>query len=238
MGETIVARAGIPAESPLHRVNWAAIWAGFIVTTVAQIILSVIGIALGFSIWNPSEGGLGGFALGAWIWLFVTAIISLFLGGMTIGRLTGALTRGDALLHSVVLWGLSAVLAMWMIANGVGMLVGSTLNVVTRTTAATVTGAMTAGGALANKTAESPATVESLRDSVRHLLDSLRARGNVPSGEKIREAAGEVASKAAAGTAIAAWVALATIILSLAAAMWGATIAARRQSASVGAVRH
>ena len=232
MDETIVPHVETRVEFRGARLSWAAIWAAFVVVTVAQIILSVTGIALGFSIWDPSSGGAGGFAMGAWIWFVATAIISLFLGGLAVGRLAGLLTRWDAFLHSVVLWGLSAVLAVWMIANGVGMLVGSALNVVTRTTAATVTGAMTATGALANKAAESPVTVEALRDSVHDLLDSLRARGNLPSTGKMREAAGEVVSKAATGTAITAWIALATIILSLAAATWGAGLAARKMELS------
>lgn len=235
MEETNVSRVTNRTDFRGSRLSWPAIWAGFIVATVAQIILSVIGIALGFSIWNPSSGGVGGFAIGAWIWFFVTAIVSLFLGGLAVGRLAGLLTRTDAFLHSVVLWGLSAVLAVWMIANGVGMLVGSALNVVTRTTAATVTGAMTATGALANRAAENPETVKALRDSVNHLLDSLHASGNLPSGGKIREAAGDVANKAATGTAIAAWVALATIILSLAAATWGAEIMTRKQARALRA---
>lgn len=232
MDETTNPLVGTRTEFRGARLSWPAIWAGFIVATVAQIILSVTGIAFGLSIWEPGSGGFGGFAIGAWIWLFVTTLISLFLGGLALGRLAGLLTRWDAFLHSVVLWGLSAVLAVWMVANGVGMVLGSALNLVTRTTAATVTGAMTATGAAAGRAAANPAATEALRDSVRRLLDSLQANASLPSAGRVREAAGEVANTAASGTAVAAWIVLVMIILSLAAATWGAVITARRRTAA------
>lgn len=210
------------------RMNWGAIWAGFIVATVVQIVLSVLGTALGFSIWNPTSGGFGGFALGAWLWFVGTAIVSLFLGGLVMGRFAGILTRGSAFIHGTVLWGLSAMLAAWLITNGLGMLVGSTLNVVAQTSGAAVNGAFAATGALANGAVRNPGAIAALRDSVNKLRDSLQASGKLPSAGAINESAGEVVQKAAGGTAAVAWFALITIALSLGAATWGAEITTKR----------
>lgn len=213
------------------RLSWGAIWAGLVIATVVQIVLSVLGMAIGLSAYDPGADSLGGFGIGAAIWFIATAIISLFLGGMALGRLAGILKRKDGVLHGIVMWGMSTLLAVWMVANGVGMLVGTTMNTLTRTTSAVVSGAVAATGSVGAAVANRPAGAPALPQRAQNALDTAESRvqaelNRLPPGDSMRAMAGDVAAATRTGAASVAWVALATMILSLGAAVWGAGLTA------------
>lgn len=117
------------------RLSWGAIIAGMLVATALHIVFALIGFAIGMDTWQPGDrvDTMGG-RLG--IWIIVSGIIALFVGGMVTGRLAGVLTRGDGALHGVVLWSLSTLLAAYLVASGVGTIVGGAFGVVSRTTSA------------------------------------------------------------------------------------------------------
>ena len=127
------------------RLSWGAILAGAVVATALQMVLSVLGLAIGLGAWDHGDP-LGRFGTGAAIWVLVTALVTLFVGGLTTGRLAGVLTRGDGMLHGVVLWGVSTLLAVWMMAGGAGTLLGGAFGVLGRTAAATAGGVVGAAG--------------------------------------------------------------------------------------------
>ena len=107
------------------RLSWGAIFAGLVVAVVTQIILSLIGLAIGLGAVNFGPGGnLGGVGTGAGIWAILTGLISLFVGGLVAGHLAGVLTRMDGMLHGVLVWGLSMIFALWALSAGVTTLLG------------------------------------------------------------------------------------------------------------------
>lgn len=223
MGEAIVQTPDTRVAFTGTRLSWAAIWAGFIVATVVQIILSTAGLALGFSIWNPMTNGIRGFGTGAWIWFICTAIISLFLGGLAVGRLAGELSRWNSFLHATVMWGLSAMLAVWMVSNGLSSVVGTTIGAGSMSSSGIVTGALGSNRALASSEALESGANATLRDSIQTLLKSLRLTPT-----RVRESAGEVASRVERYSAAAGWIAFGTLIVSLATAWWGAEIMGKK----------
>ncbi len=232
MTEINIERTEPAADAVGFRLSWGAIFAGFVVATVTQIVLSVLGLAIGFSAWDPRVEGPGGLGMGAAIWFAATAIVSLFLGGLVLGRLAGVLKRKDGVLHGIVMWGLSTLLAVWMVANGVGMLVGTTFNTLTRTTTAVVSGAVsatgTAGAAVANRPPGAPAIPERVSNAVDSVQQRIDAQmNNLPPMDTVREQAGEIAYDTTNAMATVAWLSLLTMALSLGAAMWGAAITAR-----------
>lgn len=214
------------------RLSWGAIWAGFVVATVVQIALSVLGMAIGLSAFDPGVDSASGFGIGAAIWFIATAIVSLFLGGLVVGRLAGILKKRDGMLHGIVMWGLSTLLAVWMVANGVGMLVGTTLNTLTRTTSAVVSGAVSATGSMGAAVANRPAGSPMVSEPVQNAIDTAQARmqsqiNRLPPSDSLRAMAGNIGDATKSGAASVAWVALATMLLSLGAAIWGAGATAR-----------
>jgi hypothetical protein len=117
--------AWTPAEvhpSTISRISWGAIFAGTMVAFVAQILFTLLGLAIGLTIVEPMTGQAPweGVGIGAGIWWVVTALISLFLGGWAAGRLAGMPLRQDAMLHGVVVWGLITFVSVFFAISGVG----------------------------------------------------------------------------------------------------------------------
>ena len=63
------------------RASWGAVFAGAIIALATQIVLALIGMAIGLTTLNPSTGDSpSGTALGtgAAIWLVTSSLVSLF----------------------------------------------------------------------------------------------------------------------------------------------------------------
>jgi hypothetical protein len=108
--------------STISRISWGAIFAGTAVAFVAQILFTLLGLAIGLTIVEPMTGQAPweGVGIGAGIWWVVTALISLFLGGWTAGRLSGMPLRQDAMLHGVVVWGLVTFISVFFAVAAAG----------------------------------------------------------------------------------------------------------------------
>src|SRR6059058_5635247 len=70
------------------RISWGAIFAGAVVALAVQLVLTLIGGAIGLATLSPATGqspsgtALG---LGAAIWLVISSLISLFVAGYVAG---------------------------------------------------------------------------------------------------------------------------------------------------------
>ena len=157
MAEIEVARRNaddVLVERTGFRLSWGAIFAGFIVATALQMVLSVLGVAVGFAAFDPGQGdSASGLGIGVALWFALTAIVSLFIGGLTTGRLAGILTPGDGRLHGVVVWGLSTLLAVYFATMGAGQILGGVFSFATRTTAAVAGSAVGAVGQIGSAAA-------------------------------------------------------------------------------------
>ncbi len=123
------------------RLSWGAIIAGFVVATGLHIVLALLGVAIGFTAWDPAYPGgarAGDVAAGVGIWTAIAGIIALFIGGMTTGRLAGVLTQGDGALHGVVMWALTTIIILWLIVSGMGFLLGGAFGIIGQTAGAAV----------------------------------------------------------------------------------------------------
>lgn len=109
-----------------HRVSWAAVFAGVTVALVTQLLLGVLGIAIGSSTIDPlrQQDPTSGLGTGAGIWFLITGLISLFAGGWTAGRLAGMHRVVDSSLHGVLTWGLATLFTFYLLTTGVGAIIG------------------------------------------------------------------------------------------------------------------
>src|SRR3954447_16227771 len=79
------------------RISWGAIFAGAIIALATQLVLTLIGAAVGLATLDPATGQnpsgttLG---IGAAVWLVISSLVSLFLGGYVAGRLGGTFMGG------------------------------------------------------------------------------------------------------------------------------------------------
>ena len=107
-------------------VSWKSIFAGLIAAVAVGIVLALLGMALGFTVFDPmSSDPLAGVGLTFGIWTLVCGIISLvvggFVGGMSAGRYGG--THGFLVWCAVLIVGVfSTSMAAGMAVQGIGSL--------------------------------------------------------------------------------------------------------------------
>jgi hypothetical protein len=214
VAERPVGRAGV-----LSRVSWGAVFAGLVIATALQVVLTVLGAAIGLTALDGDDSGRA-FGVGAGIWALLVPLVTLFVGGLTTGRLANVRDRADGFIHGALVWGLSLLLATYLLGTGASRVLGGTLNL-----AGNLTGsAVSAAGNVASRPDLDAGDVESARARA---AAEARERGvteqDVQSKvAEVRESAGEVADTAQAVAAGGAWLALLALGLSLAAAAFGA----------------
>lgn len=183
------------------RLSWGAIFAGLVIAMVLQLVLGLLGLGIGLAWWDQGDP-LQTLGIGAGIWAVVSAIIALFVGGATAGRLAGILNRGDGALHGVLVWGLSMIATIFLVTNGVGMLVGGTFSAAQSPLAASV---------FEERQAEIEQQTEEAAEALGESLEDPRILAD------------EASDRAAQG----AWWALIAMALGLGAAVGGATMTAK-----------
>src|SRR3982751_6607771 len=112
-------------DRPFARISWGAIFAGAIIALATQIVLALVGMAIGLATLNPATGdNPSGTALGAGaaIWLLISSLVSLFIGGYVAARLAG---RFNGWLHGLVTWGTLTLLTLMLLTTAAGQLIGA-----------------------------------------------------------------------------------------------------------------
>ncbi len=145
-GAMRTSRTDVVVSSNGFRVRWGAIFAGLILAMTVQLILTMIGGAIGLAAWDPNSGkGLG---IGAGIWTLIAMLVSLYAGGVMAGYASGGFTRNSGMMHGLLVGALTTLLTTWMVASGIGAIAGTTFrfvgNAVGATASAAVQGASSA----------------------------------------------------------------------------------------------
>jgi len=125
----------VVAAPPLFkRISWGAIFAGLIIALVTQLTLTLLGAAIGLASIDPQSGQAEAktLAIGSAIWLVVSGLISMYVGGCVAGRLCGAATKSDGLLHGFVTWGTATLVAALLVTTAIGNLFGGAIGLVTK----------------------------------------------------------------------------------------------------------
>ena len=101
-----------------ERLSWGAIIAGAVCAIALLILFTLLTAGLGLGLVdddNPSGVGWG-----SGLFFAVTSLISLFVGGLIAGRLSGVPLMPSAVLHGVVVWGLVTIGAAWVGVSATG----------------------------------------------------------------------------------------------------------------------
>lgn len=112
-------------DRPFARISWGSVFAGAVVALATQVVLALIGMAIGLATLNPAGGNSpSGTALGAGaaIWLVVSSLIALFVGGYIAARLAG---RFNGWLHGLITWGTLTLLTLGLLTTAAGQLIGA-----------------------------------------------------------------------------------------------------------------
>jgi len=126
---TAVARGPVAAvgENVLparNRVQWGPIVAGLLTTIASMLVLTVLGLAIGTSAFEPRDSGQT-IGTAAAIWGAVSAIISFFLGGWVAAK-TAAVDGGfSGLMQGLMVGATALALILYLTSSGLGNLFGT-----------------------------------------------------------------------------------------------------------------
>jgi hypothetical protein len=227
------------------RLSWGAIFAGLVVAVVVQVLLSLLGLAIGFGALDFRTGQpFQDIGIGAGIWAVATALISLFVGGLAAGHFAGVVSRFDGVLHGILVWGLSVIVALWALSSGISTLVGGMFGVAGQALTSAIGGATRLGAAAVTQVDQLPLgqpgqtgtdrvvaileqqglSEEQARSAANQIQQT--TQGIQLQAEQIQRQAPQVATQVAGTLSTAVWWILLAAILSLAAAAGGAAITA------------
>jgi len=103
------------------RISWGGIWAGMLVVLGVMLVLSTLGLAIGFSVGTRNVDPEA-ISTGAVFWSRASLLVALFLGGMAAARMSMVWDRFTGLAQGALVWVVSLVAVLLLGANGVGLL--------------------------------------------------------------------------------------------------------------------
>ena len=107
------------------RIQWGAIIAGLDVGLAVQMLLTLLGLAIGaWSIDFREAQPAGGIPLATGLWTGMSMLMSAFVGGYAASRLSGAPTRTEGVYHGAVLWGVTSVVFAWLGTTALSFMIG------------------------------------------------------------------------------------------------------------------
>lgn len=182
--ERRVASSSVAQAFVNRRISWGSILAGVVVAVVVQMMLTILGVAIGAATLDAAGRATPGVGIGAGIWFALSGIIAFFCGGWTAGRMAGIPRAVESTLHGFLAWGVSLVLGALLFTSAIGGLLGGVTNLLSQ---AAGTGA---GGQIA-------ATLSQAADDAQSAIQQQGGPGAV--AQQGAESAGPVAGATLAG---------------------------------------
>jgi hypothetical protein len=103
--------------TPIDRVRWGPILAGLFAAMSALTLLSVLGLAIGLSAWDPGDNARN-WSIGAGIWSIISALIAFFIGGMLAARSAAAAGSKNGTLNGAMVWAVAIPLLLFLLGGG------------------------------------------------------------------------------------------------------------------------
>lgn len=107
------------------QIRWSAVFAGFVVGVAVQMVLTLLGLAIGaWSIDLHESHTAQGIPLGTGIWTGISMLTSAFIGGYVTSRLSGAPLRSNGIYHGAVVWGVTWLVFGWLTTTAMATMIG------------------------------------------------------------------------------------------------------------------
>ena len=174
------------------RVSWGAIFAGTAIGLALMLLLSLLGMAIGFSAINfgGENGAFSGIPTGAAIWLALSQLIALGIGGFVAGRLAAIPKLTSSALHGTAVWALATLLLLYTATTAIGVLVGGAASVV----GSVASGAGSVIGKVAPAAMPADDTQRQLQSEASGMLNNvLSQREQSQASAAVRSAASDIA---------------------------------------------
>jgi len=191
------------------RVSWGGVWGGVLVAVGLLLLLAALGVAVGITATEPAQTDPAKLGTGAGIWAGVSLLIALFVGGMVSTRIGAIFDGTTGFFEGALVWVVSVLLMGYLAASGIGSLAGGAFSM--------IGGAQQAVGSVLGTT-DPQAIKEQAQQKAGEIKQSL------PRLQQRAQEAKPTATKAA-------WITFIALVLSLAAAVFGAMAGRRRETA-------
>jgi hypothetical protein len=123
--ETVVASTLVEEHDtrPRNRVQWGPVFAGTVTALVTLLLLSVLGLAIGASAFEPGVDR-SDWGTAAGIWGAISALIALFVGGWVAARAAAVAGGFAGLLNGFLVGAATLLIILWLTTTGVTNLLG------------------------------------------------------------------------------------------------------------------
>lgn len=111
-----------PRPASHRRISLGAVVIGVLVALVAQVLLGLLGVALGAAGLEAARGA-GAFRVGAGLWWVASGLVALFAGGWVAAKLAGPSRRRYGSLHGILTWGITTLFSLYLMTTSAGGLV-------------------------------------------------------------------------------------------------------------------
>ena len=143
VNEITVATPGMATPAPgdrVRRVSWGAIFAGTAIAMGLMVFFTTLGIGFGAASIDPlyNEDAPGSLGTGSAIYIVVTQLISLAIGGYVAARLAGVPREQSSLMHGAAVWAVSTLVLAYLAVTGAGAAFGAAASVLGNTARAAV----------------------------------------------------------------------------------------------------
>jgi hypothetical protein len=152
-------------------VSWGAVIAGAVVAVTIGLMLNALGAGVGATTVDATARdtpSAASFGIGAAIWLLVSNLIGLAVGGYVAARLSGTSDNTDGTLHGLAVWGTSFLISAVLLGNLVAGVASTAAN-----SASSIIGGV-ARGAGSAVSAASDAAGGKLQDATQGLVDRVQ----------------------------------------------------------------
>ena len=156
------------------RVRWGAVIAGWAVGLATQLVLTLLGLAIGaWSIDLQEAEPASGVPIGTGIWTGISMLISAFVGGYITARMSGSQLRSDGLYHGVIVWGVNWLVFAWLTTTAMATLLGGVFSAFGATLQSLGQGATTVVSAAASQMGGGNISIS--MDELRRQMESILA---------------------------------------------------------------
>lgn len=124
----VMATGGHDAFLRRDRVRWGPIIAGLVTTIATMLVLTLLGLAVGMSAFEPTDAGANEVSTAAAIWGAVSALVAFFLGGWVAAKSSAVDGDASGALNGFLVGAAALALLIWLIGIGLGNLFGAVSN--------------------------------------------------------------------------------------------------------------
>jgi hypothetical protein len=109
--------------------SWSAVIAGVLVGLGSQLTFNLLGVGIGAVSFNADPQGMAISAFIPTIWILLSGIVAMFLGGWLTGNIASQNNSLANALHGFVTWGIATLITFFFTFTIAGSFMSSTLNI-------------------------------------------------------------------------------------------------------------